>query len=1076
MKHMAETSSNLSRTTMDIKKTLLSICIIIGLALSLFFFAISTVKPLMGVVLTLDDQGWRISSVDPKGQAALAGIKIGDIPVSINGQEAQTFLEKYRETGQVIENPIKVLSVVDSGQVITANLKGPPSNKAVGSVAAWFIPCFVFWVVGVYVFIKKPKNTAAVLLCLSSLVFGLALSANQASERDVILAVHIAIIAAAIGPWLLLHFFLVLPEERTWLRNKPQLYSIYILPAIILILYPMIGYADGQPLPDFRIFRLLSYGFGFLGVIGVAIFNYVRARSSRTKQQMTIVLVGCLAALGPFLLLSLFPAVTEGVFFTPSEFSLGLISFIPLSLGYAVITQKLMDIDVVIRRGVVYGLITLVMAAVLTVAFALVLSSGLSPEFSQQFLLALLLSVLAVLLLGPIKNLIEAGLDKIFYKDRFDYRQTIQALSSSLSATSDTLVASSLIVDAPVTALNLSGACLFLATDSGSFEVGAARGIFSTGASQRQLLDLLLRRNTGIEFPNLAEHPDPDVAFIIPLAAAGKEAGVLFLSPKESRQEFTGSDFYLIQGLASVAAVSLRGLLIAEQDVKARRRHEQAILAAKQEWESTFDSIPDLICIVDKDHTIVRVNRAMAEKVGMSPAETVGKKCYELMHDTKSPPECCPGLRTSRGCALDNEINRCGSVYQINISPLKDGGKSSGRYVHIARDVTAIKNAEAEQQRLKEKAELSSRLAAVGEMAAGIAHEINNPLTGVLGFSDLLSSREDLPEDIKEDVKIIADGSKRVGEIVRRMLTFARQTKPIKACVSITELIDNTLELRAYVLATAGIEVVRDYQVDLPWLVVDPGQMQQVFLNLIVNAEYAIKKTGRPGKLTITTGLAGDHMRITFADNGPGIEKEIISKLFQPFFTTKETGEGTGLGLSLSRSIVLEHGGTLEVESRPGEGASFIVELPLDTVSEEPFLSPADAVTMPPSSAEADILVIDDEECIRDLAKGTLARGGRTVEAAGSAAEALELLQHKHYDVIIMDLRMPGSSGMALYGDIIERHPEMNGRIIIITGDALGEDVQTFVERQKLKILPKPFDPVELEQAVNRILSAAAAG
>jgi len=680
------------------------------------------------------------------------------------------------------------------------------------------------------------------------------------------------------------------------------------------------------------------------------------------------------------------------------------------------------------------------------------------------------LSGLAVFLLGPTKTIIESLVDKFIYKDRFDYRKTIQALSTSLSATSDKLVASALIVDAPVTALNLTGACLFLATDTGSLEVGSSRGIFYNEYKQRRLLELIVKRNTGIEFPNLAETPDSEVAFIIPLAAAGKEAGVLFLGHKESKQEFTGSDFYLIQGLASIASVSLRGLLIAERDIKEKRRHAQAILAAKQEWESTFDSIPDLICILDADHNIVRVNRAMAEKVGLSPAETIGRKCYELMHDAGAPPDSCPGLRSSSACDLNNEITRAGSVYQINISTLKSGGKSSGRFVHIARDVTAIKNAEAEQKRLKEKAEMSSRLAAVGEMAAGIAHEINNPLTGILGFSELLLS-EDLPPEVKEEVRVISDSSKRVADIVRRMLTFARQTKPIKACVSVTELIDNTLELRAYVLKTAGVEVVKAYQPEIPWMVVDPGQLQQVFLNLIVNAEYAIKNTGKPGKLTISARLSDNRLRISFADTGPGIDKDVLPKLFQPFFTTKGPGEGTGLGLSLSRSIVLEHGGSLEVDSVAGKGASFIIELPIVKASgtEDEVFEPEIVPCLPPI-VKAEILVVDDEEYIRDLILKTLGGEGRVIDSATSAAEVMNLLQLKRYDVIIMDLRMPGVSGMALYIEMTSRYQELNGRIIVITGDALGADVRDFAERHKLEILAKPFQPAELEKLVSKIL------
>ena len=197
----------------------------------------------------------------------------------------------------------------------------------------------------------------------------------------------------------------------------------------------------------------------------------------------------------------------------------------------------------------------------------------------------------------------------------------------------------------------------------------------------------------------------------------------------------------------------------------------------------------------------------------------------------------------------------------------------------------------------------------MGEMAAGIAHEINNPLTGVIGFSQMLLEKQNVPEDIKEDVRIIADGSQRVADIVKRLLTFARQTKPIKTLANLNELIENTLKLRDYVLKTANIDVVTRFDPELPWSVVDPGQLQQVFLNLIVNAEQAMKEAHGKGTLTITTEKKENNIRISFQDDGPGITKENMGHLFEPFFTTKDVGEGTGLGLSLSRSIILEHGG-----------------------------------------------------------------------------------------------------------------------------------------------------------------------
>jgi CheY-like chemotaxis protein/two-component sensor histidine kinase len=354
-------------------------------------------------------------------------------------------------------------------------------------------------------------------------------------------------------------------------------------------------------------------------------------------------------------------------------------------------------------------------------------------------------------------------------------------------------------------------------------------------------------------------------------------------------------------------------------------------------------------------------------------------------------------------------------------------------------------------------------------MAAGIAHEINNPLTGVLGFSQLLAERQDLPKDVREQLQIIAEGSNRVKDIVRRMLTFARQTKPVRTSTSINELINATLSLRSYVLRTANIEVLKHLDPDLPWIVVDPGQMQQVFLNLIVNAEYSMKKAHGKGTLTITTEKMDGHIHISFQDDGTGMSHETIAKLFHPFFTTKPVGEGTGLGLGLSRSIILEHGGTIEVESQPGQGATFIITLPITQLAEE---APAEVITNAPAEKvkAACILVVDDEEGIRKLVSTILAQSGHIVDATGDAAKALTKLDSTAYDAVLMDIRMPGMSGMELYNKILEKHPELTGKILFITGDTSDATTRVFLEQNNLSYIAKPFDKDTFLNKVNALL------
>jgi len=338
----------------------------------------------------------------------------------------------------------------------------------------------------------------------------------------------------------------------------------------------------------------------------------------------------------------------------------------------------------------------------------------------------------------------------------------------------------------------------------------------------------------------------------------------------------------------------------------------------------------------------------------------------------------------------------------------------------------------------------------------------------------MIMEKENIPEDLKVNLKMIADGSQRMAEIVKRLLMFARQAKPFKISVSINEIIQNTLKLREYVLKTNSIEVITRLDPELPWISVDPGQMQQVFLNLIVNGEQAMRKAHGRGTLTITTERRENKIRIVVQDNGPGISKENLRRLFEPFFTTKDPGEGTGLGLSLSRSIILEHNGTINVESELRHGATFVIELPItddspiETETTNPMIQ-----SQPSVKKNARILVIDDEPSIRELLEKSLSRAGHSVDVITDASSAMEIIDARTtYDVIISDVRMPGMNGLELYTHIVRKMPAMANRIIFITGDVMGADIKAFISNNNIPYLAKPFKLRALEGMIDNILGA----
>jgi len=360
----------------------------------------------------------------------------------------------------------------------------------------------------------------------------------------------------------------------------------------------------------------------------------------------------------------------------------------------------------------------------------------------------------------------------------------------------------------------------------------------------------------------------------------------------------------------------------------------------------------------------------------------------------------------------------------------------------------------------------AEKLATLGELIAGIAHELNNPLSAVVGHAQLLRMGENDPKKAARTERIV-EAAQRATRIVRNFLTVVRKHRPEQLAVSVNELIDKTLELLAYQLRVGNIQVETALAPDLPQIAGDPHQLQQVVLNLLTNAVQAIAGRGH-GKLRIATELGSDRstIRITVADDGPGIAREHLSQLFEPFFTTKPPGVGTGLGLALVRGIVTEHGGTITVESTPGQGATFVITLP---VTAPPAARPGPPAA-PMITPGLRVLVVDDEPPLRDLMAEALAAQKVRVETTGGAREALEILARSHVDVLVLDVRMPEVSGADLWTEIKRTNPTLARRTVFCTGDVVTEEVHVFVKGTGCPVVSKPF---ELSQFFDAVAQAA---
>jgi PAS domain S-box-containing protein len=372
-------------------------------------------------------------------------------------------------------------------------------------------------------------------------------------------------------------------------------------------------------------------------------------------------------------------------------------------------------------------------------------------------------------------------------------------------------------------------------------------------------------------------------------------------------------------------------VVVFARDVTARLLAESQVRKAAEEWRTTFDAMTDSIAIIDSNCKLIRVNNAFARTVGKSPKELIGMTCFETIHLSNCSIEKCPHqetLRTKKPAMIELIEHNTNRSFEVSTSPIFNEKGEVTASVHVARDTT-------ERRKMQDQLMLTDRLASIGELVSGVAHEINNPLTGILGFSQLLSERN-LPADMMEEVHIIQSEAQRTANIVKDLLTFARKHQPVKQPNQINQIIDDVLKLRNYEHRVNNIEVVKRYDPNLPPILVDYFQMQQVFLNLIINAEYFMLLVHGEGTLAIKTERVAGMVRISFEDDGPGIRQDDLEKVFDPFFTTKEVGKGTGLGLSICHGIVGEHNGRVYACSEIGKGATFIIELPIEVIEKSP--------------------------------------------------------------------------------------------------------------------------------------------
>ena len=492
---------------------------------------------------------------------------------------------------------------------------------------------------------------------------------------------------------------------------------------------------------------------------------------------------------------------------------------------------------------------------------------------------------------------------------------------------------------------------------------------------------------------------------------------------------------------------------------------EAELKEAKDKLRFIYDSIRDFILLVGYDHAVLEANRHFAEALNAKEDAVIGRDLFELL-SIKGPEAGSPIRKAIEAMMpVEEELtNGAGRTFMLRAYPFIDANASPGRSVVYIRDIT-------EQRMMAHKMMQTDKLSSLGELVSGVAHELNNPLTGIMCFSELMME-DDLPAGVTAKLKRINDASHRCKKIIDNLLTFARWKVLEKGYEDVNKIIMECAELRGYQLKLDNISMELDLDPALPCTMLDEGQIHQVFVNLINNASDAIKSKGG-GRIRIASGHRDGRIVVTFADSGTGMSEEVANRIFDPFFTTKSVGKGTGLGLSISYGIINEHGGSISVSSSPGVGTTFVVELPvLDKAAAAAGGSQA-AVSMKIAGMGNGkrALVLDDEQIVLDLLHDALGGAGFFVDRTSCGREALSMLESGDYDLIISDMKMPGVDGKDFYRGVKAVRPELLKKIIFISGDSLNKETQAFLHKLGNHSLKKPFTVEQLHSVVSKVVS-----
>ena len=906
------------------------------------------------------DGAWWIESGDglkaerlaAGGPAERAGIKPGDQLLAVNSQpirnitDAQghvvtnaetTLVKEQYKTGVLLQ---AVYKLTRKGVEFEASVVFQPVDKSLNQGLR--LIALIYLGIGLYVLLRRwtaPKSTHFYVFCFVSFIYYAFHFTGKLNTFDTIVFWS-QIVAGVLQPALFLHFALTFPERKKFLEKWPLLSTAFYLPAAVLLVIQVFAllWWDFTETLRWNLDRLQMVYQTLYFVTAAAILwgSYRKANIPIVRQQMKWISRGTVLAIAPYTIFYVIPYL-QGALASPmmkvSSFSLVLL---PLTFGYAILRYRLMDVDIIFKRGVAYTLAT---AAIVGGYFGIVFGLAAAvqtklPNTGPAGMIAAI--VITALAFDPLKNWIQRHVDRFFYRNRYDYRRTLIEFGRELSSETDLGTMLTSVIDRLSRTLLVNRIAIFLPGEDNQFVMAKSFGISYSGTLDLSFLVVerpeyyaghIFFDNTRKALRESAAARETiaklDLNYYIPCTVQNRTVAVMGLGKTVSGDFLSSDDVELLETLAGYIGIAIQNAqLYASLEQKANEYER-----LKDFNENIVESISVGVLAVDLEDRVESWNAQMEVMYALSRAQVLGQKLSDVF-----PAQFMeefyrfrqnPGIHNLYKFRLHTPAGDT-RIANVAIAPLVTRRFNVIGRLIIVDDIT-------ERMELESQLSQAEKMSSIGLLAAGVAHEVNTPLAVISSYAQMLLKHVNGDEKFSSLLDKITRQTFRASEIVNNLLNFSRTSAAEFSDINLNKVISDTLALVEHQLKTTRVKVETDLHDDLPLIHGNSGKLQQVFLNLFLNAKDAMSATG--GTLRIET-TNGSGVNVAVSDTGTGIAPEHIQKIYDPFFTTKMSPRegqprGTGLGLSVTYGIIQEHAGKIRVESRAGQGTTFYLEFPL---------------------------------------------------------------------------------------------------------------------------------------------------